>query len=158
MQTPRCYPGFSLIEIMLSITVLAVLSAFSFVWFTNYQRQTETNSTSKTVVDILRDAQSRSISGRDFKKWGVYFDVSGERIVLFRDEGGGYAGAVVKEENYLSGFAKISDVSLNGGGREIIFDKARGETSQYGAIKIESKQDANMLATITITRLGLIYR
>ncbi len=150
--------GLSLVEIIFSIAILAVLAITSIIWFMNYQRQTELNSASKTVMDILRDAQFRSISGKDFKKWGVYFDASGEKIVLFCDEGSGYDSAVVKEENYLSGFVKITNVSLNGEGKEILFDKIRGETSQYGTIKIESGVNSNDSIIITVARLGLIYR
>lgn len=155
--------GFSFIELLLSVAILAILSTSVIIWFMGYQRQSELDSAVKTMVDALRDAQSRSMSGNDFKKWGVYFDSAGNKFILFRDEGGGYATATVKEENYLSSFVKISSVTLNGGGNEAIFNKLKGDTSQYGtangnstAIKLEQINSSSNYKNIIITPLGRI--
>lgn len=150
--------GLTLIEIILSLTILAILSSMAFVWFLGYYRQTELDSSAKSMVNILRNAQSNSMSGKDSKNWGVYFDDMNNKLVLFRDEGSGYgdgSGIAVKEENYLSSLIIISSISLNGGGKEIIFNSPRGETLQYGIIKIEDLKNSSF-KNITVTQLGLI--
>ena len=150
--------GLTLIEIILSLTILAILTSMSFVWFLDYYRQTELDSSAKSIVNILRKAQSNSTSGKDSKNWGVYFDNTNNKLILFRDEGSGYgdgSSIAIKEENYLSSFVTIVSISLNGGGKEIIFDSPRGETSQYGTIEIKDPKNNNS-RNIAVTQLGLI--
>ena len=148
--------GFSLIEILISISILAVISSSAFIWFVSYQRQTELDSASKIIRSALRDAQSRSISGKDNKRWGVLVDNSNNKFVLFRDEGSGYATATIKEENYLSQFLKIDENSLAGGCDEIIFINSKGNTAQNCVIKIVDLSNVNNFRNISITSVGLI--
>ena len=148
--------GFSLIEIIISISILAIISSSAFVWFINYQRQTELDSVSKIIISVLRDAQSRSTSGTDNKKWGVLFDNSNNKLILFRDEGFGYATATIKEENYLSQFIKIDESSLAEGCNEIIFINSKGNTAKNCVIKIVDLGNDNNFINISITSLGLI--
>lgn len=150
-------------EVIISVAILATLASSVIISFFGYQRNIELESAAKAIVKTLRDAQSRSISGKDFKNWGVYFDGANNKFVLFRDEGGGYATAAVKEENYPSNFVKISSITLNGGGSETVFSKPKGNTSQYGtangnntAVKIEQANNSSSYKNIIITSLGAI--
>jgi prepilin-type N-terminal cleavage/methylation domain-containing protein len=155
MRIYKSYSGFSLIEILLVISILAIISASVFLWFSNYQRQTETESASKMIISSLRDAQSRSISGKDFMRWGIFFDDTDNKFILFRDEGG-YASATVKEETYLSKYVQFDSASLLGGCNEIIFEKINGATAQSCAIKIVDKSNYSNFINIIITSSGLI--
>lgn len=155
MKTFKSYSGFSLIEILLVISILAIISTSVFIWFSNYQRQTEIESASKMIIGSLRDAQSRSISGKDFMGWGIFFDDTNNKFILFRDEGG-YAGASVKEETYLSSYVEFDGNSLSGGCNEIIFEKISGAAAQNCAIKIVDKSNSSNFIDITITGSGLI--
>lgn len=174
--------GFSLLELMLVMAILAILSSGVAVWFFGYQRQAEVDSSSKMIVDTLRDAQSRSTSGKDFKPWGVCFDSIDNKFVLFRNDcnsnglmdngeagidcGGGGCfdcdlkcnGVAVKEENFLSSFVKIGNISLFGGGNKIIFNNLSGNTAQYGIIRIEQTNNSAEFKDIIVTSLGKIDR
>lgn len=157
------FRGFSLIELMITIAIIAIFASGAVIWFLGYQRQAELDSTAKNIVNTLRDAQARSVSGKDFKSWGVYFDMAGNKYALFRNEGGGYATAAVKEESYLSSYVKISAVTLNGGGNEVIFNKSTGDTAQFGlangnntAVKIEQNGTGSSYKNIIASPLGKI--
>jgi hypothetical protein len=164
------------------MAILAILSTGVVIWFMGYQRQAEVDSASRMMIDTLRDAQSRSNSGKDFKSWGVCLSTSDNKFVLFRNDcnsngvmdngetdidcGGGGCfdcdlkcnGIPVKEENYLSSFAKIGGVSLFGGGNKIIFNNLNGSVAQYGTIRIEQSNDSASFKNIVVTELGKIDR
>lgn len=152
--------GFSLIEIMLSIAIIAVLAVGVSMMLNNYKRSIELDYESKSVVSIIRKAQTYSATGKDEKRWGVYF-ASDNKVILFRDEGGGYATAIYKEEYPLSSSVIIGSVSLNGGGSEIIFNGQNGSTSQYGnangnstALTLQDSQNSSILVNIIVTEPG----
>lgn len=172
--------GFTLLELMLVIAILAVLSVGAVLSFFSYQTQTEIDSAAKNVVNALRDAQSRAMSGKDFKAWGVCFDISGNKVVLFRNDcnlngimdngeigidcgGGGCfdcnetcSGVSVKEESYLSSFVKINSVSFAGGGNKVIFSALEGSVAQYGTIQLEGVGSSSNHKNVTITNIGKI--
>ncbi len=145
--------GFTLLELLLSISIIAILSSSVFLWLRGYQIKVELDSAAKSVTSVLRNAQSYSASGKDSKNWGVYFDVVNNKFILFRDEGSGFSGATVKEENYLSDYVKIN----TGGCNEIIFTKPKGNTLQDCSIKIEDSTNSNIYKNISIGKSGLIY-
>ncbi len=148
--------GFSLIEILLVTAIVALLASGTVIWFFGYYRQAEIDSAAKDIIGILREAQARSMAGKDFKPWGVYFDSANNKAVLFRNDGSGYGGATMKEENYLSAAAKISAITLDGGGSEIIFNKPNGDTAQFGTIRIEEASNSANFQDITVNQLGKI--
>jgi len=85
---------------MITIAIVAIFASGAAIWFLGYQRQAELDSAAKNIINTLRDAQARSVSGKDFKAWGVCFDIGGNKYILFRDDGAGCAGAAVKEESF----------------------------------------------------------
>ncbi|MDP3057807.1 MAG: type II secretion system protein [bacterium] len=174
--------GFSLLELIIVMAILAILSSGAVIWFFGYQGQAEVDSTSKMIVDTLRDAQSRSISGKDFKAWGVCFSAQENKFVLFRNDcnsngamdngetgvdcGGGECfdcdlkcnGVAVKEDNYLASFVKIGNVSLLGGGNKIIFNNRGSGAAQYGTVRIEQTNSSASFKDIIVTSQGKIDR
>lgn len=156
--------GFSLIEILLAMAILLIFASGVATWFTGYQRQTELDSTVKLIVGTLRDAQSRAAAGKDFKNWGVYFDVVESKFVLFRDEGLGYNNGTdikIREDNYLPDRLKFNSDSINsladnGATKGVVFKIPGGDTTQFGTIKIEDPANSIDYRNITITPLGLV--
>ena len=152
MKTSKSYHGFSLIEILLVISIISIISASAFTWFSSYQRQTEIESASRIITSSLRDAQSRSTSGKDFKKWGVSFEDSNNKFILFRDNSGVMEA---REENFLSSFVSIKS-DFTPGCNKIIFDNINGSTSQNCTIRISDKSNNSNFVDITVTSFGLI--
>jgi len=155
--------GFRLIEILTVMAILGIISSGVFVWIGEYRDTTEVDFASKSITSALRTAQSFSASGKDSKSWGVYFDNINNRFVFFRDEGDGFDGVgtnlvTQKEENLLSSFIKISNISLNNGGvnKGVIFSKTKGGTAQDGIIRIERSNNSNFCKNIEINSSGLI--
>jgi len=144
--------GFSLIEILLVISILAILSTSSFAWFSNYQRQTEIKSVSNIIVSSLRDAQSRSISGKDFMRWGIFFDDANNKLILFRDNSGIMEA---NEESFLSTYITLKS-DINPGCDKIIFEKINGSTIKNCTIRIFDKSNDSNFVDITVTNSGLI--
>jgi prepilin-type N-terminal cleavage/methylation domain-containing protein len=155
--------GFTLIEILLVMAILAILSSGVFMWLGEYRNATEVDSASKSMVSALRTAQSFSVSGKDSKSWGVYFDGINNKFIFFRNEEDGFDGTgpnlvTEKEENILSSFVKLSNISLNNNGanKGVVFSKTKGATAQNGTIQIEGATNGNICKKIEISPSGMI--
>ncbi len=147
--------AFTLIEILIVISVIIILSFFSLSSYLPFRNQNELNACSQEILNILRLAQSKTLGSEESSCYGVHFEQ--EKYVLFK--GVSYDPLDINNEDYnLSLKTEISpsDISLNGGGSEVIFDRITGSTSQYGTVKIQITQDSNQYRIIRIDSSGQI--
>src|SRR3989344_438098 len=67
--------GFTLLEIVLVLSLLSIVVVLGASYSILGQRtKTEIDSTTRTVVDVLRRAQNNAVTGEGFTTWGVRFD------------------------------------------------------------------------------------
>lgn len=65
--------GFSLIEILIVISIIVIIGVIGSSFFIGYTRDAEIKSVSQSIVYDLRQAQSRSMAGENDFKWGIHF-------------------------------------------------------------------------------------
>lgn len=143
--------GFSLIELLISIAILATLAIGVSLWLGNYKRSVDLDSSSKIIVSLLRSAQAKASSGKDSKNWGVSFDEANNKIVLFSDDG---TAKTTSEEDYFPESVKINGDSLSGGCDEIVFLGPKGETVRDCAIRIEDAINSSIYKDISVKTTG----
>lgn len=66
--------GYTLIELMIVIGIIAILSTVSFLNLVGYEARRDLESTTKRIAALFRDAQSRSVTQEGGKAWGVFID------------------------------------------------------------------------------------
>lgn len=83
MHSPRSQPGFTLIELFLTITIFSVLLTMTIVVSFNAIARTNLRSSENALLQMIRRAQTQSQQNADEKQWGVHFDAGSDLIVLF---------------------------------------------------------------------------
>jgi prepilin-type N-terminal cleavage/methylation domain-containing protein len=81
--------GFTLIEIMTTIGIMAVLAGFSYPLYDNWRSVSLLDATVSEAVNILRLAEYKSASGMDDSAYGVFFEpIDGRisRMVLYKGD------------------------------------------------------------------------
>lgn len=156
--------GFTLIEVVISVSILALLGVVATVTFFGSQRDTDFSAVAQKVVATLREAQTRSMSGEQTSTWGVNFSTStptGNFFSLFH--GTSYASATATTTTYIPANLRFSNITFNGGGFETRFDRVTGKTNQYGtgvsnqALCITNDQEpAACKKSIRVTSAGRI--
>jgi len=145
--------GFTLVEVLVVIAILIIISALTFASFFNLDDRQALDVSVKQIDSFLEEARSLTLASKDASQYGVHFDT--ESITRFR-------GSVYSEtdpDNVVSNLhnkIQISDVSLSGGGNEVIFDRLTGNTSQSGTITISLKSDPTQTRIITIEATGIV--
>jgi type II secretory pathway pseudopilin PulG len=145
--------GFTIVEIVLALTILVLLSTVILASVRSYVREQALTGAVSSVAAVIADARNRTLSSRDALQYGVH--IQDDAVTLF--SGTTYSdGASGNEEILLDGNVTISDISLSGGGDDVLFERLTGDTNDAGTITLELLSDASRQKTIIIQSTGLI--
>jgi len=127
--------GFTLIEVLIVVTVLAILFSLSFPSFSFFKKKSQLNSSTEEILTLLRLAQSKTLRAQSDNNWGVYFREN--EVILFK--GPNYNSRIIEfdRRSKLPEIIKISSIDLIGGGAEIVFQRLTGTAAQTGMITLE---------------------
>lgn len=147
----RKQTGFTLIEIIIVIAVMAILLGASIYSLRPFQTQTALDAQAQEIISALRLAQSRTLASENATSSGVYFETN--RFIVFK-------GALFNptaqnnEIHNIDPKLRASQISLNNSSTSIVFMRLDGATENYGFIKIETAADAARNKTIFIDAAG----
>jgi prepilin-type N-terminal cleavage/methylation domain-containing protein len=152
------WPGFTLIELIIVVSCLAILLAIVLPGIKNFQMKKDLTNTAEEIIGTLRLAQTKAVNSEQVSKWGVYFDktTSPQKYVLFK--GNTYASRDVSFDRIylLPSSIEITTISLAGGSQEVVFERINGATSQNGNLLLSLKADPSETATVYIANSGQV--
>lgn len=146
--------GFSLLELLIVIAILAVISTIGFGFYVNFVRSSELDYSAKDIAFNLKQAQAKSMAGEDGRKWGVHFVNAAEDYYEFFSTPTDYndAAKTISSIIYLQNgiFFTAPPASST-----VIFDKIRGTISPDFSLTISTP--ANQTKTVNVSTAGNIY-
>jgi prepilin-type N-terminal cleavage/methylation domain-containing protein len=152
--------GFTLLEILLVLTVFAILLVISFAAFGSFRDDSALGNEATNIQAILRLAQSRTVASESDTRYGVYFDTgtSPHQYVLFQTDTDYAARAVPEDEIYqVSNAVQFSSVTFsNLSGQEVVFDRIQGTTDNNGNVVLQSTMNAGKTRTVWVSGTGTI--
>jgi prepilin-type N-terminal cleavage/methylation domain-containing protein len=144
--------GFSVIEIIIVIAIMSLLMGLAVSTFITYRKREAFNKDTETVTEILTQARAQTLQSKGGLQYGVHFATS--QVTLF--SGTAYATSTVSNSVYpLISTDLILNISLTGGGSDVIFKRLTGETDQNGTIVVDVPS-LSQTKTVTIYKTGLI--
>jgi prepilin-type N-terminal cleavage/methylation domain-containing protein len=148
--------GFTLLELLIVIGILAVLAAIGSGFYINYVRDSEVNSTADNIISDLKSTQAKSITGEDGRKWGIRFINGADDYYEIFSTPTDYSdpAKTIQSTIYLPGsayFTQPAELSNS----TVIFDKIKGTTASSASITVSSF--SNKTKTANITTVGNIY-
>lgn len=152
MCLARRKSGFTLVEVVLVLSILVIFFGLSALYYQTTQVRTDLNAQASNFVGFLRLAQSSAEAGKGDTSHGIH--VENDRYVIFT----GTTYNQSSPSNYeviLPDTIQISEYSLNGGSSDIVFNAPNGETDDYGTATFSSNR-INQTKIVTITNAGAI--
>lgn len=146
--------GFTLIELLVSIAIVTLLAALGLSSFINSRNVRDLSNSGSEVLSVLRQAQAKTLAGEGNTTWGVRIEAP--RYILFR--GASYAGATLTEIFSLPTSIEIANITLAGGGQEVVFNKLTGRTIQTGTFDVRVKGTGGAVFSVTIDSSGKVYQ
>lgn len=144
--------GFSLIELLVAISVLLILVLVTLQNFGNYARVQQFQRFADEVGHELRLARQQTVASKDDSAYGIYIGTS--TVELFS----GNIPDVGTSTNTIIDFANrnyFATSSFSDGNWYVTFERLTGEASATGTIVITST-DLGRTATYTIYQSGLV--
>ena len=150
--------GFTLIEILVIIGIMVILVALAIPSYRFFQKESDLNNSAEEIINTLRLAQNKTLASEEASKYGVYFDAvsTPNQYTLFKGENYASRDSSFDEIHKLSSFLEIYEISLAGGGSEVVFDRISGTTSQFGSMSIGLKDNPAKTKTIYIASSGQV--
>ncbi|MFH1508605.1 MAG: prepilin-type N-terminal cleavage/methylation domain-containing protein [bacterium] len=148
--------GFTLAEILVVIAIMAIIAAAAYPVISNYRKSVEVESAAEEIQNVLRQAQSESMTVKNEIEHGVYFDEVNAKFILFA----GTSYDPVATDNYEYNLsANVEYLSINFEGLDsqtVVFSKLSGSTSNDGNVIIRSVRDASYEATVSVNDKGRV--
>ncbi len=146
--------GFSLLEILMVVSILAILGVSGVGYYRNFAKNVESKSFSQSLISDLKYSRSLSISGENSLKWGVHA-VNGASD---------YYEIFSTPTNYADVSKTVSSTTTlpqgvswatppESSSKDIIFSRISGTTTADALVV--SSESGN--TTINVSSLGVVY-
>lgn len=147
----RYQSGFSAVELLVVIALLAILTVISASTFVSVRQTQEIKTATQDVWLTIRSARNATLSSDTDRAYGVHIETG--RIVRF--VGPTYTvGASTNVAVNFPGSITASS-TFSGGVDDILFTRLTGETSATGTITLR-QSISNASTSISIAKSGLI--
>ena len=143
--------GFTTIELIIVVVLMGLVFAIGGPSIADSLSKDELQRFSEESADALRQAQSSAMSGVNAARHGVHFETT--KFVSF--EGATYsAGDSDNLEHDFSGLVTITNITITGGGSEIIFASHKGIPVETGTIELTDVE--GFIRVVSINTVGMI--
>jgi len=145
--------GVTILEIILVLAVLMIVSTLTLQGLSSYRYSQALSSETTQVLSFLNKARTETLSSKEDQGYGVR--INGDRIILF--PGLVFSSSTPgNEEHILNSSIEISNLSLAGGGLDIIFERLTGESQNYGTFRLILQSDPLQYRIISVKQTGFI--
>jgi type II secretory pathway pseudopilin PulG len=159
MRVSHCYrieekkeKGLSLLEIIVSMAILMLLATTTVGVLIAYRDRQVLNTETTQVLSMFNKARTETLASKLQLSYGVRLNA--DRVILYPTA---FASSTAENEEYvLHHSVIISDISLNGGGLDCLFNRLSGDAPSYGTFRVSLASDPNQFHTITIKQTGFI--
>ncbi|HBK34535.1 MAG: hypothetical protein UU08_C0006G0018 [Candidatus Uhrbacteria bacterium GW2011_GWE2_40_58] len=143
MHHPFSQNGFTLVELLVVITIVGIITFLGIRAFSNTIPKSSLELDADRVVELIHRAQARTLSGDFNDVWGVYLTATNS--TLFK--GTTFVGRdPAFDETY--GFSETVSAS---GLSEIVFEIRTGETLNTGTITLTSTESGESIHLVVNT-------
>ena len=145
--------GFTLLEILIVISILLITISIVVGPFSSFRNRSVLNAEVENISTLLNEARSKTLTSLADSEYGVHFETS--RIVFFKGNLFTEPDAD-NQEIIFNPVVSISNISLNGAGADVIFNRLTGKTDEDGTITIELASDSTTNNVVHIYTTGAI--
>ncbi len=151
--SPDLTTGFTIFEIMIVVVIMMIVVSIIWSSFSRLNKSQVLDKEIRDVASIINDARQRTLFSKNDSSYGIHF--ANNQVVLFR--GTTYSSSDTSNEiKSLNSLVTISNISITGGGSDIIFNRLTGAVTNSGVITFTLNISPGTVKTITIANTGTV--
>lgn len=143
----RNQSGFTLLEVLLSVAILAILGALSMPVYQSFLVRNDLSNTVAATASTLRRAEQYASGSKSDSTWGV--KVQSNLVTLFK--GSSYAS---RDTSFDETVTLPGTITASGALSEVYFSKLTAVPSTTGSFTLTSS--TNDTRTVTLNAEGLV--
>ena len=147
--------GFTLIESLIVLGIFMLIAVIAIPAYRNFQKQADLINTTEAIINILRLTQSKTLTSEQASQWGVHF--SSSEYTLFKGADYALRNSSFDKNYTVPNLVEIHEISLEGSGSDVVFERITGQTNQFGSISLRLKSNVLETKTIVIELSGQIF-
>lgn len=126
--------AFTLIEVILILAILSLVIFSGINVFRSFTYRSELNSQAQSIIEIIKQASSRTLASENAQSFGVHFETN--LFVLFYP-GPNYNPADPNNQVFnLKPNLTITNMNFSPSGIDVLFARVTGTPSRYGAFDV----------------------
>lgn len=146
--------GFSLVDMMIAISIMTLIASVIILSFAAFRTRKNLDAAVEMVMVAFSQAHFDTISSKGDSPYGVA--IQDDEVIYFKGATYPGEGAVGNIHYRLPSTIEIANITLNGGGTEIFFNRINGGTAQYGYFDVRAKSATTTSNRITISQVGIV--
>jgi len=146
--------GFTLLEILVVIAIFAIILGIVIVGTKSFSNTVNLDNAGKIIGTNVKLAKMRSVGALNDTNYGVHFE--SDKITVFDASEVFDVSKATNKVVDLSDDVEIFDISLAGGGVDLIFSRLTGTTENFGTVKIRLVNNPSKERQIVINEEGQI--
>ncbi len=147
--------GFTLVEILIVISIFIILAAVSIPIYSNWQNSTVLHASTVTIKEALELVKARSKAGYNNISHGVYFDVNASSSDAFTIYQGSNYLSREPAHDLITELDEVLNLTTSLADNEINYSKGLGRPNANGNIILTNSNTGNV-RNIFINSLGVI--
>ena len=151
--------GFTLLELILVVGILAILGTVGFNFYFNFQIDVKVDEEINRLQQVLRQIQQKAVSGEEGAKWGIRFvnnTADDQHYDVFW--GDSFSAGTSTDIYYLPSGVIFTTPSTSST-LDVIFNKRTGESASSSIVTIIIQAETSDVSkSVSITPKGLISR
>lgn len=145
--------GFTLLEIAIAVTIGILLLSLATIAYSRFLAAARMDQITEEVVSVIREARDKTLARENGFAYGVHLEAN--QFVLFRAPA--YTtGEPSNVSHATPNNFRLINISLAGGGADIVFQPISGETNMSGAFVVLHDGALAPSSTIRIYATGIV--
>jgi len=120
--------GLTIMELIISVAVLALIMALSIIPFSKFSRAQSVAAAASAIAEALRDARARTLASVSASQYGVKIDDN--QFTLFK--GSSFSSTTPGNETFTFPYPVVASSSVS----IVVFTRVTGNSSSSGTIDL----------------------
>ena len=146
--------GFTLLEVVISIGIIMTLSSVVLSSMSTFRATQTLDAAVEKTLSAFSLSRLDTISSKNDSAYGVR--ILQDRVTYFKGTVYPGNGNVNNLDFVLPMAIEVANISLNGGGPDVIYQRITGATVNYGTFDIRVKGNTSISTRVTINQTGTV--